>query len=41
MWVVRSCYINCLGDFKRLRVGLAMIKHAIEFINCELDSDYI
>ena len=41
MWVVESCYINCLGDCKRLRVGLTMIKHAIEFINCELSSSYI
>jgi len=41
MWVVGSCYINCLGDCKRLRVGLVMIKHAIEFINCELGSSYI
>jgi len=41
MWIVGSCYINCLGDCKRLRVGLAMIKHAIEFINYELGSSYI
>ena len=41
MHVVGSCYINCLGDCKRLRVGLALIKHAIEFINCGLGSGYI
>jgi len=40
MWVVGSCY-NCLGDCKRLRVGLTLIKHATEFINCGLDSSYI
>ena len=41
MWVVGSCCINCLEDCKRLRVGLAMIKHAIEFINYKLSSSYI
>jgi len=41
MWVDESCYINCLGDCKRLRVDLELIKHAIKFINCELGSGYI
>jgi len=41
MWIVGSCYINCLGECKRLRVGLALIKHAIEFISCGLGSGYI
>jgi len=40
MWVVESCY-NCLGGCKRLRVGLALIKHVIKLINCGLGSGYI